>query len=172
MEALLQQASELRQNGKVDVVQLARKVGIEVKPSSKVADVFMEASAYIKKEPEGYVIYVNADHSKQRQRFSIAHEIAHFHLHKDQLDAIGQLDRDGAMSLGVKEEEKADELASEILMPQDDIADILKRAGITQTILISRKQIEVLCERYDVSFFAMIVKLRSLSYYVPYISVY
>ena len=33
----------------------------------------------------GYAIYVNGDHAETRQRFTLAHEIAHFILHKENI---------------------------------------------------------------------------------------
>lgn len=65
----------------------------------------------------GFAIFVNAKDSIVRQRFTIAHEIAHFILHKD---AIGDGIVDDALyrsGLSNKQEAEANKLAAEILMP-------------------------------------------------------
>lgn len=65
----------------------------------------------------GYAIFVNKNDSGFRQRFTIAHEIAHFILHRD---AIGDGIVDDALyrsGLSNKQEAEANRLAAEILMP-------------------------------------------------------
>ena len=63
-------------------------------------------------------ITVNIRHSKARQRFTIAHEIAHFVLHRD---LIGDGVVDNAMyrsnSLSDRIERQANSYAADILMP-------------------------------------------------------
>lgn len=170
MTNVVEVSNNLRYEGKIDVVRLAGELGISVYNDDSITGIFNEKSAYIKSENGSYSIYVNSNNSKQRQRFSIAHEIAHFELHKDALDQHGQIDREGESSLGVSEEREADELAAQILMPEDDIKTQLD--SVQSNSPLTEKIIKSLCSRYDVSFYAMIVRLRSLGYYVPYVNHY
>lgn len=66
----------------------------------------------------GFAIYVNAKHSEVRRRFTIAHEIAHFVLHRDLIsDGITE---DALYRSGLSDavEREANGLAAEILMPR------------------------------------------------------
>lgn len=65
----------------------------------------------------GYAIFVNALHKIVRQRFTIAHELAHFILHRAN---IGDGITDDALyrsGLSNREEAMANQLAADILMP-------------------------------------------------------
>lgn len=65
----------------------------------------------------GYAIFVNNNDKRTRQRFTIAHEIAHYLLHKNEIgDGIVEdaLYRSG---LSNKQEAEANRLAADILMP-------------------------------------------------------
>ncbi|MBF2755934.1 MAG: ImmA/IrrE family metallo-endopeptidase [Gammaproteobacteria bacterium AqS3] len=59
--------------------EIARELGIAVTMSGLP----MGISGQIKKEGNQYVIRVNRDESFERQRFTIAHELAHYFLHRD-----------------------------------------------------------------------------------------
>jgi len=76
-------------------------------------------SGMIRKEGDDCKIYVNKSHFETRRRFTIAHEIAHFILHKD---LIGDGIVDDALyrsNLSNKIEAQANSFAAEILMPWD-----------------------------------------------------
>src|SRR3546814_2493487 len=65
----------------------------------------------------GFAIYVNGSHPRVRRRFSIAHEIAHFALHRN---LIGDGVTDDAMyrsNLSSAVEVQANRMAADILMP-------------------------------------------------------
>jgi Zn-dependent peptidase ImmA (M78 family) len=80
-------------------------------------------SGMIARDPErggssGFAIYVNAKHSEVRRRFTIAHEVAHFVLHRDLIgDGITE---DALYRSGLSDavEREANGLAAEILMPR------------------------------------------------------
>ncbi len=170
MDEIMQIAKEIRESGRLDVITLAKRLGLAVFSMTDLKDAFKHA--YIKKDNGTFSIYVNPDQTRQRQRFSIAHEIAHYYLHREQLVLNGMIDRDSSKSLSTTEERDADRLASRILMPDDDIKNILGNTTLPQDIKLFQGQIEDLAKRYDVSFSAMVVRLRELGYYVPFISAY
>ena len=103
----------------VKVVSLARDLGLEVYETEK-GEWPESISGLIRRsgpDDEGFEIIVNGDHSFQRQRFTVAHEIAHFVLHKHKIgDGIEDdvLYRSGLSS---RIESEANGLAADILMP-------------------------------------------------------
>lgn len=67
-----------------DPVKLALELGLKV----FTEDLPSEVSGFIQYDescgsPSSYKIVINAAHSVQRQRFTVAHEIGHFVLHRD-----------------------------------------------------------------------------------------
>jgi len=98
----------------------------------------------------GYAIYINADHSPTRQRFTLAHEIAHFIHHRD---SIGDGISDDALyrsGLSNGQEIMANTLAAEILMPTALVNQQLKE-GISS--------IKELADIFEVSQTAMAIRL-------------
>jgi Zn-dependent peptidase ImmA (M78 family) len=68
--------------------------------------------------PSGFSIVINATESLPRKRFTVAHEIAHFILHRDDLQngiVEDALFRNSGLSN--KKETEANKLAADILMP-------------------------------------------------------
>jgi Zn-dependent peptidase ImmA (M78 family) len=69
--------------------------------------------------PEGYFITVNANHGPNRQRFTVAHEIAHYVLHRH---LIGDGITDNALyrddRIGEPRERQANRYAATLLMPR------------------------------------------------------
>lgn len=103
----------------IHMVPLAEKLGINVYKAPWPNSV----SGKIQKDQErgglsGYAIFVNGDHSEQRRRFTIAHEISHYVLHEDR---IGDGLFDDALyrsGLSNAEEQDANALAADLLMPR------------------------------------------------------
>ena len=98
----------------VQIISMARAMGMRVFRTSGWPD---NISGSITKEDGIYMIRSNADHSLVRRRFTIAHEIAHFVLHRD---LIGDGVRDDALyrsHLGDVLERQANKYAATLLMP-------------------------------------------------------
>lgn len=119
------------QEAPVDMIALANALGIKVweKP-------LLNISGMVAPDPDnggasGYSIYVNADDSETRKRFTIAHEIAHFLLHRNK-DTKEFRDNVKYRSPGVSDqmEAQANRLAADILMPRRLIRKLLDK-GIT-----------------------------------------
>lgn len=102
-----------------------------------------ERDAYIQIDPEGRVsIFVNTEKSDEkdgfstenqtraRQRFSMAHEIGHatMHTHKDKAlqDALSVEKNLHGKRYGYQRESQADEFATELLIPQTQLAGRLQ----------------------------------------------
>ncbi|WP_174274882.1 ImmA/IrrE family metallo-endopeptidase [Sphingomonas bacterium] len=79
--------------------------------------------------PSGFRIRVNRYETDERQRFTIAHEIAHYLLHRDYIRS-GVVD--SVMyrsSLSSAREAEANRLAANIVMPYSRVMDELKKLG-------------------------------------------
>jgi Zn-dependent peptidase ImmA (M78 family) len=115
----------------VNVTALAEALGLRVWEDAALAKgisgkLFRDPSSG---GPEGYSIVVRASDAYVRRRFTVAHEIAHFILHRDR---IGSSLTDDAMyrsGLSTREEAEANRLAADILMPRTLIAHYIKSYG-------------------------------------------
>lgn len=76
-----------------------------------------------------WIIRVNRHEHKNRQRFTIAHEIAHFILHKDAITDRVVDDKFYRSGLSEKREWEANALAADILMPWSLIRKLTKENG-------------------------------------------
>jgi Zn-dependent peptidase ImmA (M78 family) len=106
----------------IHVIPITKDLGIPVYKAHGWDD---DTSGMIKLGKDGYEIYVNAGHHPHRRRFTIAHELAHFILHKDY---IGNGIVDDALlrsRLSNKIEKQADSLAADILMPMNLLCPML-----------------------------------------------
>jgi len=103
--------------------------------------------------PSGFTIYVNAEDNPRRQRFTIAHEIAHYVLHRD---LIGDGITDDALyrsPLGEWYERQANKMAADILMPPQLVRSLYAQ-GMTSVTKIAAE--------FDVSVEAMRIRLDEL----------
>lgn len=142
----------------VKVVSLAHDLGLKVYTSESLGN---NVSGLIKKDQRqggssGYAIFVNAKQAKVRQRFTIAHEISHFVLHKSFIgDGIVEdalLRADGFTN---SLERQANGMAADILMPRALISEA-QESGITS--------ISALANYFGVSRDAMSVRVLGYPY--------
>jgi len=112
----------------VKVGELAKELGIEVFRSPLPPRI----SGLIQPKPGApgvYEIKVNKFESEERQRFTLAHEIAHFLLHKAEIKS-GVVDSIMYRSaLTSKKEAEANRLAADIVMPERAVQKELQIAG-------------------------------------------
>ena len=100
----------------VDLEGLATHLGLVVSYDSSLSS---DVSGKITKSssaPSGFSITVNANDLPRRRRFTLAHEIAHYVLHRDLIDSLV----DNAMyrsSLSTSYERQANQYAAKILLP-------------------------------------------------------
>ncbi len=138
----------------VDIVALAVEFGLGVYTAQLQLGVSGQIARDAKLGGEsGYYIAVDSDEPKQRQRFTIAHEIAHFLLHKNQVgDGLtdSQLYRS---RLSNKSEVEANKLAADILMPHDKIDMLIEQIGKHDI------SFEIIAKRFDISLSALRVRL-------------
>lgn len=136
----------------VDVSAIARDLGINVWESSRLPEgisgkLFTDEKAG---GPSGLSIVVNSADAYTRKRFTVAHEIAHFILHRQDVDREVEDDAFYRSRLGDKKEREANRLAAEILMPMDSAQELI-RQGV--------RDVKALAARFAVSEQAMTIRL-------------
>jgi Zn-dependent peptidase ImmA (M78 family) len=112
---------------------------------------------------DGAIIGVNSLHSANRQRFTIAHELGHLVLHRDELhidEGFPFAFRDEISSLAVDPAEiEANQFAAELLMPEAWIAAEIRGQHLD---IESDDVIGSLAQKFGVSVLSMTHRLTSL----------
>lgn len=133
---------------------LARALGVPIKAATLAPGI----SGEIRPNSEGFIIRINRHDPSKRQRFTVAHELAHFLLHSDQIDAGIADDVLYRSSLSDRREAQANRLAADILMPDD-----LVLAGIEEAREKGVGDLGLyLTEQFSVSEGAIRIKLEHL----------
>lgn len=135
----------------VAVGAIAKDFGITVMKSTMPGSISGEI-----RETEGKVtIKVNRHDVKERQRFTIAHEIAHFLLHRDRL-ANGITD-DVLYRSGLTDdlERQANRLAADIIMPYN----LIQVALVNLNSLKAEEKLKNISELAQVSLAAVRIRL-------------
>jgi Zn-dependent peptidase ImmA (M78 family) len=146
----------------VDVEKIATQLGATIH-KNHVEDDVSGFLAWKKGKP---IIGVNVRHSQNRQRFTIAHEIAHIVLHPqlslhiDETFSI-KLRSDKSGSGKDTDEKEANLFAAELLMPSKLIVEDIKRIGVLD--LHDERRIEELAKSYQVSTQAMTIRLQQVA---------
>lgn len=146
---------QYKQTAPVDITALATGLGLSVYETYDLPE-GISGKIYrdVDDSESGYSISVNAEESYRRRRFTIAHECAHYLLHRSK---IGDELSDDAMyrsdKLNSKEEFQANNLAAELLMPRNLVHQYV-RSGVSNP--------SSLADVFDVSPAAMKVRMRYL----------
>lgn len=143
----------------VDVAALAEESNIRV----VYQDLKDEISGMLVQTAEETVIGVNARHHPNRQRFTLAHELAHFHLHPHTPTVYvdGMMVHFRGEDLGKAEpvEVEANAFAAALLMPED----FLRRDLQDRTIdIFDETAVRRVAQHYKVSVQALTLRLMQL----------
>lgn len=103
----------------------------------------------------GYRIRLNRHEATERQRFTLAHEIAHYLLHRQDIGAGVVDDVMYRSALSNRQEVEANRLASQLIMPDKRVVEA--RAQVEH--LPVSEQVELLASQFRVSAQAMRIKL-------------
>lgn len=137
----------------VRLPELARALGVSIKASTLAPGI----SGEIRPLNDGYVIRINRHDPLKRQRFTAAHELAHFILHRDQIrDGIEDDVLYRSTTLSDKREQEANRLAADILMPEallNEARDAADEKGVGDVVLY-------LSDLFGVSEAAMRIKVE------------
>ena len=125
-----------------------------------------DLSGLLYRENDKIIIGVNSHHSKNRQRFTIAHEIGHLKLHGEDL----YVDRKYLVYRNHRSAEASDlheieanRFAAEMLMPKDMITNDWARRSVNSVYDYENDTyFHKLAKRYKVSLQAMIFRLINL----------
>lgn len=129
----------------IPIISVARDLGITVR--SIDSETWSGAAEFDVESGRALIVYNRRD-PKHRQRFTVAHEIAHCVLHRD---GIKYRDRS---FLGIEDEEaQANGYAAALLMPADLVDEALGPC---------KYRVDRLAERFDVSREAMSIRLKKL----------
>ena len=133
---------------------LAAELGLEVFKSTLRPGIsgLIEPSA---SASSGYRIKINRHEIVERQRFTLAHEIAHFLLHRFEIGKGVVDDTLYRSALSSRKEVEANKLASQIIMPLPSV----RLADEELSHLPVDEKVETLAKRFRVSQQAMRIRL-------------
>ena len=138
----------------VPIVKIAHEMGVKVYRSEGWPDYIsglIRTDSLPRGGTSGYAIYTNASHPKKRRRFTIAHELGHYVLHRNLIgngitdDALYRSRLDGPI------ERQANRFAAMLLMPWNLIVESIEQGIDT---------VEELAEKFDVPKSAMSIRLE------------
>jgi len=140
-------ASSFLHTAPVDLLGMAGSLGLTVDMDARLS---ADVSGQIIRAgtgSAGYHIDVNKAHSPNRKRFTLAHEIAHYLLHRD---LIGDGIEDDALyrsRLGGAVEVEANKLAAQMLMPAQLVRNVYRlvkdMAGLTAAFQVSDEAMRI-----------------------------
>jgi Zn-dependent peptidase ImmA (M78 family) len=139
----------------VKLGEIAKRLGVKVLLSTLPRG----TSGQIGQEDGEFVIRINRHEAKHRQRFTLAHELAHFLLHRDLILAEGGWSENvllRAPNQPIQIEYEANRLASDLVIP----SNLLAKATADYTGPMTSEVIEDLALRFGVSTAAMEIKLQ------------
>lgn len=149
MQVVFQHTKEIP----VQLGAIAKDLGVSVKLSTLRPGI----SGHIRRESGAYVIRINRHEVRERQRYTLAHELAHFLLHRDEIDRSGGIEDNVLYRSGASEkmEYEANRLAADLVMP---MAAVKRELKLLEP-LTSEEVIDRLAEVFRVSRAAMEVRL-------------
>lgn len=136
-----------QQRAPVDVDAIARELGLSVYHDHSLPDGISGMIRRDRRSPAGFAITINGRHHPNRQRFTLAHEIAHYLLHRSLIenevvdDALYR-----SQTLQEPYERQADRLAANLLLPAplvnavasvpgSTMHDLARRFGVSQAAM-------------------------------------
>lgn len=144
----------------VPVEKIARSVGVNVAYNN----FNNEVSGLLVRKPGEAVIGVAKEQSKERQRFTIAHELGHYLLHEGDevhVDKMFRVNLRSPLSSTAEdvEEVEANAFAASLLMPMRFLIADLQDVALD---IDDPEQIEELAKSYEVSTQAMTYRLMNI----------
>lgn len=146
-------------SGFVDVNKIAAKQGMQVIEEDLPDNVSGALDCRTKEEP---IVLLNKHHHLNRKRFSLAHEIGHFVLHKMtgvHMDTKIFLRSDSPSLQGVKIEREANQFAAELLMPELEIRNAWKNLPEDW---FDESPLQIIAKQFKVSEGALFIRMKQL----------
>lgn len=151
--------TEARKSIPVPVLSLPSLLGLKFHSAFLGSDV----SGMVEKHGNGFLLTVNALDPYTRQRFTVAHELGHYMLHRhligdgvddDRAYRSTQVGKYHNTQIGPKEETEANKFAANLLMPRDAITRERQRLN---------EDVATMAQLFEVSEHAMSIRMG-----VPY----
>ena len=149
------------------------QLGLEATPDEHVAKmvkVFGEVKRVLKKTGTCWVNYGDSYSTEKKwgktkdlclipQRFAIAHELAHFLLHRSEIDRLGEIADNVLYRSGASEtiEYEANRLAAQIIMPEEAISERQQAIGNN----IDENIVDQLAKEFGVSKAVMKIRIAA-----------
>ncbi|MBX9685877.1 MAG: ImmA/IrrE family metallo-endopeptidase [Candidatus Obscuribacterales bacterium] len=148
----------------VDVVKIATMHKIRVHTEDLEDDV---SGMMVTCEDGSVSIVVNSGHHKNRHRFSIAHELGHYFLHRAMspifVDSNKVFFRDARAAEGNnKQEIEANAFAAELLMPETKVRQYFPSSFSLMEVEQLADDIEKVAKKFGVSSAALSIRLHRL----------
>lgn len=146
----------------VDVEELILEYSRNVWPEEPVLGIesrpikgFEGALIPLRDHRQGWLVISNSQATPGRRRFTVAHEVGHYLLHRHRLPAVGIFckEEDVSRRSGKDMEKEADEFAAALLMPSHDL-----RRQIDPKSKPTLSELGALAERYGVSLTAAVLR--------------
>lgn len=143
---------------------IVKSFGIRVVAKPYDATGYHDVSGMLYRSATDTVVGLNENHSETRRRFSLAHELGHFLLHKGEVFVDAKVNfRNRLSSMGVDREEiEANEFAAELLMPSDLVSTEFYKLFDADKTSEHASPVDTLASRFKVSTQAMEFRLRNL----------
>lgn len=135
--------------------EIAKDLNIKVLSSTLQSNI----SGEIREINGEVIIKVNRHDPKTRQRFTIAHELAHFFLHRDLLNNGIVDDVLYRSSHSTYIEQQANSLAADILMPINLLEELFAQCDSEKE---TGKKIEFIAKELNVSVIALKIRLNEI----------
>lgn len=141
----------------VPLGKIASALGVKV----TVSNLPVGISGEISNADGNFEIRINRNESRERQRFTLAHELAHFLLHRDRIPSGTGITDNRLYRSGAPEqvEYEANRLAADLIMPEQLIArDIHRVDGFSMEDAVAK-----LASEWQVSKAALEIRLSALT---------
>jgi Zn-dependent peptidase ImmA (M78 family) len=148
----------------VPVEAIVLRYGLQVRYQPLQSDL----SGFLYRGTDQTVVGVNSTHATVRQRFTIAHELGHYLLHRShrlRIDraVLTRSQGDHLRGKGDRDEVEANRFAAAVLLPDELLRhDVEARQPLD--VLHDEGAVRALARRYRVSTQALVLRLRELGY--------
>jgi len=148
----------------ISLDSIVKSFGIRVVAKPYDATGYHDVSGMLYRTANETVVGLNENHSDTRRRFSLAHELGHFLLHKGEVFVDAKVNfRNRLSSMGVDREEiEANEFAAELLMPSNLVSAEFYKLFNANKIFEHTSPVTNLAASFKVSPEAMEFRLKNL----------
>lgn len=162
---------EYKSDTPVRVEALIRNLGVVLEPA---ADLEGGISGNIQRQSDGtYIIRTNKSEHEYRRRFTMAHELGHYVLHRSILDLAGgandstmyRTDRNATLynsHIHMAHEKQANSFAANLLMPDDNVYQVWLEESEKSSHSNKLPELRSMYRRFHVSPSAMRWKLKNM----------